>query len=331
MAMTDSSANVFLSVVIPVYHGERILPELLKRLRAVLEGFGRPYQVVLVDDRSPDDSWAVMRRLASEQPSLVCVRLSRNFGQHYALTAGLDLACGEWTVIMDCDLQDSPEEIPRLLEVAEKGYDIVLARRIGTPEGPFHRLSSAIFYRLFNLLSGYNIDPTVGSFRVMRRQVVEAFCQMRESARLFGGMIQWLGFQVTCVDVPRVSRFEGRTSYSLRNRIRLALDGIVSFSNRPLYASISVGIGMAFLAGLYGTFLLIRYFLHPFHGVSGWLSTFTALVFIGGLILANLGVIGVYLGRIYNQAKGRPLYVVDQIVGANMRRPGSSSFRDARS
>jgi len=329
--MTDSNASMFLSVIIPVYCAERILPELHRRLRAVLDGFGRPYQIVLVDDRSPDDSWAVMCQLASEQPPLVCVRLSRNFGQHYALTAGLDLACGEWTVIMDCDLQDSPEEIPRLLEVAEKGYDIVLARRIGTPEGPLRRLSSAIFYRVFNLLSGYNIDSTVGSFRIMRRRVVDAFCQMRESARLFGGMIQWLGFNVTCVDVPRVSRFEGRSSYNLRNRIRLALDGTVSFSNRPLYASIGVGIGMAFLSGLYGTFLIIRYLMRPFHGVPGWLSTFTAVVFIGGLILANLGVIGIYLGRIYNQTKSRPLYVVDQIVGSNFRGPVSSTFKVDRS
>src|SRR5690348_679939 len=134
--MTDSTPTVFLSVVIPVYRAERILPELYRRLRPVLDGFQRPYEIVLVDDRSPDNSWALIQELASGQPHLVAIRLSRNFGQHYALTAGLDVARGEWTVIMDCDLQDPPEEIPRLLEFATQGYDIVLARRIGVPDGP---------------------------------------------------------------------------------------------------------------------------------------------------------------------------------------------------
>ena len=285
----------------------------------MLDEFQRPYEIVLVDDRSPDDSWAVMRQMASQQPSLISVRLSRNFGQHYALTAGLDLAHGEWTVIMDCDLQDQPEEIPRLLERAKQGYDIVLARRIGRPDGRLRSFGSALFYRLFNLLSGYNIDPTVGTFRIMRRRVVEAYQGMRESARLFGGMIQWLGFNVTCLEVSRAARYEGGTSYTLRNRFRLALDGIVSFSNRPLYASISLGFAMASAAGLYGAFLIVRYVLRPYSGVPGWLSTFTALVFIGGLILMNLGVIGVYVGRIYSQTKGRPLYVIDEIVRLDCR------------
>jgi glycosyltransferase involved in cell wall biosynthesis len=317
--MTDSTPNVFLSVVIPVYCAERILPELYGRLRSVLDGFQRPYEIVLVDDRSPDNSWTVARQLAYQQATLVAVRLSRNFGQHYALTAGLDFARGEWTVIMDCDLQDPPEEIPRLLEKAYQGYDIVLARRIGNPDGPLRRLGSALFYRLFNWMSGYQIDPTVGSFRIMRRRVVEAYCDMRETARLFGGMIQWLGFNVTYLDVSRGARYEGGTSYKLRNRFRLALDGIISFSNRPLYASISLGVAMAFASGLYGIFLVARYLLHPYSGVAGWLSTFTALVFIGGLILLNLGVIGVYLGRIYNQTKNRPLYVIDEVVGVDRR------------
>ena len=319
MSIISDPAKVFLSVVIPVYRAERILPELCERLQSVLESFQRPYEIVLVDDRSPDNSWTVMQQMASKLPFLVCARLSRNFGQHYALTAGLDLAHGEWIVIMDCDLQDQPEEISRLLEKAGQGYDIVLARRIGKPDGRLRSFGSAMFYRLFNLLSGYKIDPTVGTFRIMRRRVVEAYRGMRESARLFGGMIQWLGFNVTYLDVSRAARHEGGTSYTLRNRLRLALDGIVSFSNRPLYASISLGFGMASAAGLYGAFLITRYFLHPYSGVPGWLSTFTALVFIGGIILMNLGVIGVYVGRIYSQTKGRPLYVIDEIVGLDRR------------
>jgi glycosyltransferase involved in cell wall biosynthesis len=328
MAMIDPAANVFLSVVIPAYRAERVLPELYRRLRSVLDQIRRPYEIVLVDDRSPDDSWRIMRQMALREPSLIAVRLSRNFGQHYALTAGLDLAHGEWTVIMDCDLQDQPEEIPRLLEKAKQGYDIVLARRIGKPDGNLRSFGSVTFYRVFKLLSGYHIDPAVGSFRIMRRQVVEAYRSMRESARLFGGMIQWLGFNVAYLDVSRDARYEGVSSYTFRNRVRLALDGIVSFSNRPLYASISLGFGMAFAAGLYGAFLIIRFLLHPYNSVPGWLSTFTALVFIGGLILMNLGVIGIYIGRIYNQTKGRPLYVIDEIVGLECRNYASQASDD---
>lgn len=320
MQMNDSRIAIFLSIVVPVYRGEKILPELIRRLRPVLENFRQPCEIILVDDRSPDSSWLVIQNLASQHSFVAGVRLSRNFGQHYALTAGLDLARGEWVVLMDCDLQDPPEEIPRLLQMANKGHDIVLARRIDNPDRNLSRVGSAIFYRLFNLLSGYNIDSSVGSFRIMRRHVVDAYCQMRESARLFGGMIQWLGFDVGYLDVKRDARFEGATSYTLRKRFQLALHGIVSFSNRPLYASISVGVGMAFLAGLYGLFLIARYFLHPYNGVPGWLSTFTAVVFIGGLILMNLGIIGVYLGRVYNQTKGRPLYVVDKTVGTGYAR-----------
>lgn len=321
--MTDSSQSIFLSVIVTVYRAERTLPELLRRLCSVLGRLQRPYEIVLVDDRSPDDSWAVIEQMASQQPSLIGVRLSRNFGQHYALTAGLDLAHGEWTVIMDCDLQDQPEDIPRLLERANQGYEIVLARRIGKPDGRLRSFGSAMFYQLFNLLSGYHMDPEVGTFRVMGRRVVEAYREMRESPRLFGGMIQWLGFDVTHLDVARAARYEGESSYTLRNRFRLAFDGIVSFSNRPLYASISLGFGLAAAAGFYGALLIIRYLLQPYRGVPGWLSTFTALVFMGGLILMNLGVIGVYVGRIYNQTKGRPLYVIDKIVGLGSRKHAS--------
>jgi polyisoprenyl-phosphate glycosyltransferase len=307
-------SDVFISVVIPVYRAERILPELCQRLVESLSTLRRSYEIILVDDRSPDNGWKVMQEMAQIYPDITVVRLSRNFGQHYAITAGLDLAGGAWTVIMDCDLQDQPEEIPRLLEMAESGYDIVLARRKLRIDSAAKRLSSQVFYGLFNFLSGYRMDPSVGSFRIMRRPVVEAYRNMREAARLFGGMIEWLGFETTYLDVRHVGRFEGRTSYTFQKLMRLAADGIISFSNRPLYLSIAVGILMSFLAAAVAVGLIARYFLHPGNGVPGWPSLFTLTTFIGGLILMNLGILGIYVGRIYDQTKGRPLYVVDQIV-----------------
>lgn len=310
------SASVFISVVIPVYRSERILPVLCERLTTSLAALNRPYEIILVDDRSPDRSWDVIRQMVRQFPATLGVRLSRNFGQHYAITAGLDLAKGEWTVIMDCDLQDQPEEIHRLLECAESGYDIVLARRRLRRDSPGKGLLSKLFYGVFNLLSGYRLDPAVGSFRIMKRTVVEAYCSMREASRLFGGMIEWLGFETGYLDVDHAQRYEGKSSYNLRSMTRLALDGMIAFSNRPLYFSIGTGILMSVFSAGFGLTLVVGYFIHPLIGVPGWLSTVTLTTFIGGVILLNLGILGIYVGRIYDQTKGRPLYVVDQILAA---------------
>jgi glycosyltransferase involved in cell wall biosynthesis len=310
----DQQSRTHLSVVVPVYRGELILSELCRRLVAVLESFRRPYRIVLVDDRSPDKSWEVVRQMVERYPSVVGVRLSRNFGQHYAITAGLDIGLSEWTVIMDCDLQDAPEEIPALLAAAESGYDIVLARRKVRNDSLRKRILSWWFYAIFNLLSGYRMDPSVGSFRIMRHTVVEAYRTMREASRLFGGMIEWLGFETAHIDVTHHARYEGRSSYTFRSMAKLALDGVIAFSNRPLYFSIAAGIFMSFVSCGFGATLIVRYLLGLRAGVAGWLSTVTLTTFIGGLILLNLGILGIYVGRIYDQTKGRPLYVVDRII-----------------
>lgn len=308
------SQSPFISVVVPVYRAERILPILAKRLTASLAALQRSYEIILVDDRSPDGSWEVIRQIATTHPCMVAMRLSRNFGQHYAITAGLDAARGEWTVIMDCDLQDQPEEIPRLLAVAEQGYDVVLARRSVRQDVLLKRTLSRLFYAVFNALSSYRMDPSVGAFRIMHRRVVDAYLSMREVSRLFGGLIEWLGFETTYLGVEHASRCEGRSSYSIRSMTRLAMDGVIAFSNRPLYFSIAIGLAISFLSAGFGAALIIKYLLHPHIGVPGWLSTVTLTTFMGGLILLNLGILGLYVGRIYDQTKGRPLYVVDRIV-----------------
>lgn len=252
--------------------------------------------------------------MACRYPAIQAIRLSRNFGQHYAITAGLDAATGEWTVVMDCDLQDQPEEIPKLLQIGMKGNDVVLARRKDRADSRRKRMLSRIFYWLFNLLSGYRLDASVGSFRIMRRPVVDAYRRMHEAGRLFGGMVEWLGFQTAYTDVEHAPRYEGDSAYNVRALTKLALDGIFAFSNRPLYFSIGIGFLMSFLAGGWGLSWVVRYLLNVRVGVPGWLSLIIVTTFIGGLILLNLGVLGIYIGRIYDQTKGRPLYVVDQVV-----------------
>jgi dolichol-phosphate mannosyltransferase len=308
------NASPFISVVIPVYRAERILPVLCERLTASLASLHRTYEIILVDDRSPDHSWEILKQMVRAHAGIVAVRLSRNFGQHYAITAGLDLVRGDWAVIMDCDLQDQPEEIPRLLESAERGYDIVLARRRKRGDEPRRGLLSRLFYATFNFFSGYRLDPAVGTFRIMKRNVVEAYRSMREASRLFGGMIEWLGFETAFMDVQHAPRYEGKSSYNIRSMMRLALDGMIAFSNRPLYLSIGAGFLMSLFSGGLGLTLIVRFLLDPRIVVPGWLSTITSTAFIGGLILLNLGILGIYVGRIYDQTKGRPLYVVDQVI-----------------
>lgn len=313
-----------ISIVSPVYLAERILPTLCERLGSALSGMACSYEVILVSDGSPDRSWDVMERLVHQHPWLTIVRLSRNFGQHYAMTAGLDLARGEWTVVMDCDLQDQPEEIPRLLAKAREGFDIVVARRLNRQHKWWKRKTSWLFFKVFSLLSGFKLDSSVGSFRIMSRSVVDGLCSMRESYRMFAGLVEWLGFRTGYVDVQHSVRYEGESSYGLVQLLKMALDGMISFSNRPLYISIGAGLLLSVASGLYGGFLVARYIIDPSTNVvQGWLSTVTVTAFLGGLILLNQGVLGIYLGRLYNQAKGRPLYVVDKVmVGAESRKPG---------
>lgn len=316
-----SGADVFLSVVIPVYQAETILPELCRRLAKTLSSVTQDFEMILVDDRSHDRSWEVLESLSKAYPELAAIRLSRNFGQHYATTAGLDLSRGAWVIVMDCDLQDQPEVIPMLLQAAEQGFDVVLARRLARQHTTFQKLGSRSFWKLFGILSGYSVDSSIGSFRIMRRNVVDAYCQCREHSRIFGGLVHWLGFRVTTLDVDHGARYEGKSSYTIKKLVRMAIDGIISFSNRPLYISIFVGAMISMLAAIYGTFYVIRYMIWHLPKSHGWLSLVTLVSLLGGLILLNQGILGLYIARIYDESKKRPIYVIDRIApGSTIRK-----------
>jgi len=326
--MTSSAASpvkkVEIAVVIPVYRAEGVLNELCRRLDAVLTPLGE-YRIVLVDDRSPDSSWSVIKSLAAANPRIIGIRLSRNFGQHYAITAGLRATSAEWTIVMDCDLEDPPEAIPELIACGKNGNDIVLALRKRRTHNPLKIAASRLFYRLFILLSGIHLDSRVGTFRALRFPVVQAFNRMEETFRLFGAMVGWLGFSVGYVDVVHGTRFDGKSNYNLHKLFRLALDGMISFSNRPLYLAVILGSVMSLLSLTYVVYLLLRYLIMGPIPIIGWLSTVIVTAFIGGMVLLNLGIIGLYIGRIYDQTKGRPLFVIDEIVGA-ARKDDSASI-----
>lgn len=298
-----------LSVVIPVYKAEHCLDELYLRLKAALERISPDFEIVLVEDCGGDNSWQVIERLAAADPRVRGIQFSRNFGQHYGITAGLDHCHGDWVVVMDCDLQDRPEEIPRLYAKAQEGYDIVLARRAARQDPTLKRITSWLFYKIFSYLADIEYDGASGNFRIMSRKVVASFRRMGEQLRFFGGLVQWLGFPTTSIEVEHAERFEGNSTYTLAKLWKLATETIIAYSDKPLRIGVRFGFGMAALAFCYGMYILLRAWLYG-SPIPGWNSLIVSLYFIGGIIIAMLGIIGIYLGKAFDESKKRPLYIV---------------------
>ncbi|MFC1769971.1 glycosyltransferase family 2 protein [Nitrospirota bacterium] len=310
--MIEGSQNNLISVVVPVFKAEGTLHELYRRIKEAVEGIsGVNLELILVEDCGGDDSWKIIRELASTDHRVRGISFSRNFGQHHGITAGIDHARGDWVVVMDCDFQDRPEEIPALYAIALEGYDVVLARRANRRDPVFKKLSSRMFYKVFSYLADIEYDSSVGNFRIISRRVVKNLRRMREQARFFGGQVKWMGFPTTTVDVRHEGRSEGRSNYTFSKLWKFAWEAIFAYSDKPLRISVRVGFGMSFLAFLYGLWIAYKAL---FIGVPvpGWSSLMVSLYFIGGMIIANLGLLGIYVGKTFDEAKGRPLYVVNE-------------------
>jgi polyisoprenyl-phosphate glycosyltransferase len=302
-----------ISVVIPVYRAEKMLDELYRRLRDAIETVSPNFEIVLVEDCGPDRSWEVIERLAAADPRVVGLQFSRNFGQHYGITAGLDICKGDWVVVMDCDLQDAPEEIPRLYAKAQEGYDVVLALRGERRDPLVKRATSWLFYRIFSYLADIDFDGDSGNFRIMSRKVVKNFTKMREQLRFFGGHVQWMGFPTTGIRVQHAERLEGTSSYTFAKLFKLAADTIIAYSDKPLRMAARLGLTMAGVSFLFGSYILGRALLQG-SAVPGWSSLIVSLYFIGGLIIGILGIIGIYLGKAFDETKKRPLYIVRRLT-----------------
>jgi len=299
-----------LSVVIPVYKAESCLRELHRRLLAALEQITSDFECILVEDCGGDASWQMICNIAAADPRFRGIQFSRNFGQHYGITAGLDYASGDWVVVMDCDLQDVPEEIANLYAKAEEGFDIVLAMRMNRKDSSGKKYTSGLFYRLFNYMTDMNYDPSVGNFRIMSAKVVANCRNMREGLRFLPSMIEWMGFPTAKIEVEHSSRYAGESTYTLRKLLALASDIIIASSDKPLRISVKLGFSIAGLAFIMGIGLLIY---AAFYGtpIMGWSSLIVSLYFLGGIIIANLGIIGIYLGKTFDETKKRPLYIIN--------------------
>lgn len=305
------------SIVSPIYQSDATLTELVRRLHASLQLLTESYELILVDDRSTDDSWARITDLVLQDARVRGLRLSRNFGQHRAITAGLDACQGEWIVVMDGDLQDQPEEIPALFALAQQGYDLVLACRTNRRDMWHKQWLSRLFYRLLSYLTEMPQNSEVGNFGIYNHRVVNALLGMRESIRYFPTMVRWVGFRKTHLTVEHAPRSAGQSTYNLGRRFRLALDVLLANSDKPLRWMVQSGVILMSGALVFVLVTLIRYLL-------GWIAApayailILSICFFAGMLLTALGIVGLYVGKTFEQVKNRPLYLVDERLNARL-------------
>ena len=300
-----------ISIVSPVYRAEKILPILVSEINLVMERIGEDYEIILVDDRSPDNSWEVMKVLSSQNPKIKSIRLSRNFGQHSAIFAGLTKAKGDWVVVMDCDMQDQPKEIAKLYKKALEGYDIVLGQRENRKDKFLKKLSSKLFYKVFNYLSGGQFNNEIGNFGIYKKKVIDSILNINDYIKFFPLFINWVGFKSVSIPIEHGEREEGKSSYSISRLLKLAFNVIVSFSDKPLRLFINFGLGISILSFVLGIYYL---YLSITHKITqpGFSSLILSIWFLSGIIISCIGIVGVYLGKTFDQAKNRPTFIIDE-------------------
>jgi glycosyltransferase involved in cell wall biosynthesis len=303
----------FLSVIVPLYNEESVIAEMYKRLTSVLKSNELHYEIILVNDGSRDETVLIAKRLCETDKRVKLISFSRNFGHQIAITAGMDHASGQIVVIIDADLQDPPEVIAEMINKWREGYQVVYGvRKERKGESVFKLLTAALFYRILRRMTPLDIPVDTGDFRLMDRRVVEQLKTMRERSRFVRGMVSWVGFRQTKVEYVRNTRIAGKTKYPFGKMIKFAVDGILSFSQLPLKLSSAFGFlcsVVSFVLIVYG--VVAKYF-YPDTTLRGWASIFVASLFLGGVQLISIGILGEYLGRIYEEIKGRPLYVIDE-------------------
>ncbi len=302
-----------ISIVSPVYRGEKMVAELVRRNVESVTTITDDYEIILVNDASPDNSWDEIVKQCAANPKVKGINFSRNFGQHYAITAGLHYAQGDWVVVMDCDLQDRPEEIPNLYKKAGEGWNIVYARRKNKKFGFLKKMSSTLFHSLYDWISGMKTDDSIGNFGIYNKNVIEEFNKMGETSRSFGTLLLYLGFPFSTIDVEHSERMDGKSSYTLRKLLKLAFDVMISNTNKPLKITVGLGFVMAGISFLLALYNVVARWLGLIM-VEGYTTTVFSIWFVGGVLLTMIGIIGLYIGKVFDQVKGRPLYVVSEII-----------------
>lgn len=311
-----------ISVVIPVYKSEENIRPLCERLSTALTGY--KYEVVFVVDGSPDRSFEFLKSESQRDPRIKVLNFSKNFGQHYAITAGLQHCSGDVAIVMDCDLQHDPKEFPRLLQEIKKGYDIVLTRVEKRQFSPVKNLFATLFRKFYVLISGdrKSYEQDIGNFSAINRKVIDSFLRVRDYHRHYLFILKSLGFNVSIIPIEHKPRFAGKSSYTLFMLVRHAVNGIVSQSTRVLYLSVFFGLSFVFVSFLLCAYFVYLYFTHSL--LPGWLSIILMMSFFSGVILIFLGVIGVYLAKVFEQVKDRPLFIVSEAINFEEKNARSS-------
>lgn len=304
---------MLVSIVVPMYNTRDCISDLYKRLADTMEKRGWQFELVCVDDKSPQNDWEIVIQLADKDSRVKLIKLVRNFGQQAAISAGLTFTKGDWIIVMDADLQDSPEDIPKLVEMGLEGYNVVFALRNMRKDNWLKKLYSWSFHKVFKLLSRMDTDTRIGNFGAYSRKVIDAFLSLKESFRGFNMLVSWLGFDYVCVGVDHQERRIGKTSYTFRKGFLLALDAFVAFSDTPLKLTALCGLIISIMSMVVGCVFLIRFFL-GYTMLLGWTSLILSIWFLSGMIIMIIGLIGLYLGKTFAETKGRPHYLVDSTV-----------------
>lgn len=301
-----------ISIVSPVYRAEKIVEKLVYEIQKVMSQLDVNYEIILVDDRSPDNSWGVMKQLSTKFPEVKSLRLSRNFGQHPTIMAGLSEAKGEWIVVMDCDLQDQPKEIIRMYEKTKEGYDIVLASRGDRKDGSIKKFSSKLFYMVFNYLSGIEIDNEVANFGIYNKKVIQSITKINDHIKFFPLFIKWVGFKSTSIVVTHCEREDGKSSYSFFKLLSLSFNTIISFSDKPLKIFTFIGASISTISFFFGCYFLFKALTDQI-SEPGFSSLIISIWLLSGVIISTIGIVGIYLGKTFNQVKNRPNYIIDEM------------------
>lgn len=302
-----------LSIVSPVYQSEATLELLVSEIKKVMNSMKVSYEIILVDDRSKDNSWSILQSISKKNVGITAVRLSRNFGQHPAIMAGLSMAKGDWVVVLDCDLQDQPKEIVKLYEKAIEGYDVVLAKRVDRQDSFFKKTSSYIFSKSYKIFTDIHYDHEIANFGIYRKKVISSILEISDYIKFFPLFVKFVGFNVTSLEVEHANREVGKSSYSFSKLISLAFNTIISFSNKPLKLFVKFGLLISILSFLVGVYYMILAFMGKIE-VLGFSSIIISIWFLSGVIITTVGVCGIYLGKIFDQTKNRPVYIIDEIV-----------------
>ena len=302
-----------ISFVSPVYRAEKMLDKLVDEIQKVMVEINQPYEIILVDDRSADNSWNVMKQLSLKFKEVKSIRLSRNFGQHPTIMAGLSMVKGEWVVVLDCDLQDQPKEVIKLYNKAQEGYDTVLAKRKSRQDTFIKKSSSYIFSKVYGFFTDTKYDNEVANFGIYHYKVVKSILEISDSIKFFPLFVKFVGYKSTSIIVEHAKREEGSSSYSFAKLISLAFNSIISFSNKPLKLFVKFGLIISlisFLFGLYNVYLAITDQIE----VLGYSSIIVSIWLLSGIIITTIGVTGIYVGKIFDQTKNRPAFIIDEAI-----------------